>query len=284
MVWWLLGATGAVMGNKGITLSLSDPAGETMLSVFRDRGFRETDESNVLQKDDSYLFVIEPLIVPEERYKVPSQPVPYPADYDAIASRFGIDYMVVASRHWAKSGKPSLTFHPTGNFGKAMYGGRNRELQWTAPLPMRRIFLEAESDPPEGFEVSLEATHHSPTEFSVPMFFVEIGSRETQWRNTIVAEYLVDCILRGLDSQDTAPVVIGFGGGHYCPSFTPRMGEYAFGHMAAKYAVDLLTDDLVSQMVEKSPGVEGAFLDKGLKGQQRKKVEYLLKKADFPII
>ena len=280
----VIGTTGAAMGNKGITLSLSDPAGETMLSVFRDRGFRETGESNVLQKDDAYLFVIEPLIVPEERYKVPPEPVPYPADYDALASRFDIDYMVVASRHWAKSGKPSLTLHPTGNFGKAMYGGRNRELQFTAPLPMRRIFLEVMSDPPKGFEVSLEATHHSPTAFSVPMFFVEVGSRETQWRNNSIAEYLVDCILRGLESQDTAPIVIGFGGGHYCPSFSPRMGEYAFGHMAAKYAVDLLTDDLVSQMVEKSPGVERAFLDKGLKGQQRKKVEFLLKRADFPII
>jgi D-aminoacyl-tRNA deacylase len=149
---------------------------------------------------------------------------------------------------------------------------------------MRRIFLEVQSNPPKGFDVSLEATHHSPTEFNVPMFFVEIGSRETQWRNTQVAEFLVDSILRGLESEEVAPVVIGFGGGHYCPSFSPRMRDYAFGHMAAKYAVDLLTDDLVAQMIEKSPGVEGALLDKGLKGQQKKKVEFLLKRAEFPIL
>jgi D-tyrosyl-tRNA(Tyr) deacylase len=54
------------------------------------------------------------------------------------------------------------------------------------------------------------------------------------------------------------------------------------GHMAARYAIDLLTDDLVSQMIEKSQDPKIAFLD-GLKGRQKRKVESLLEKTDLEI-
>lgn len=270
------------MGNPAITLSLSDPAGETMHGILLDRGFEETEERNVLRRGDTYLLVVEPLIVPEERYSTPAEPNPYPLDYDGLSRRYDIEYLVVASRHWAQSGKPSLTVHPTGNFGKPMYGGRSRELQLTAPNKMRDVYLRILDDPPPGFEVSLEATHHSPTQFSVPMFFAEVGSRETQWRDELVCGYLVDAILGGIEDDGDADVVIGFGGGHYCPTFSSRMDDYAFGHMAAKYAVPLLGDEMVAQMAEKSGGTDGALLDKGLKGHERKKVEGILKKLDIP--
>ena len=269
---------------KGITLSLSDPAGQTMLPIFIDKGFIETDTAGVLRKDDKLLFIIEPLIVPEERYKVPSEPDPYPTDYDALTKKYVLDYIVVASRHWAQSGKPSLTVHPTGNFGKAMYGGRNYELQMTAPNPMRNIYLRVEVDPPKGYAVSLEATHHSPTQFKVPMFFVEVGSREEQWRDVDVCRYLVEAILLGMDSPGEAQTVLGFGGGHYCPTFSSMMSENAFGHMAAKYAVPLLTDDLVDQMNVKSQGAEAAILDKGLKSGEKRKVESILNRLNIPIM
>jgi D-aminoacyl-tRNA deacylase len=267
---------------KGITLSLSDPAGQTMLPLFIEKGFRETETENIYEKDDKVLIVLEPLIVPEERFKMPETPSPYPTDYTSLALKYDLEYIAVASRHWAQSGRPSLTAHPTGNFGKAMYGGRQRELQPTAPNPMRNIYLRLLDSPPEGFQVSLEATHHSPTEFDVPMFFVEIGSREEKWRDVEVAEYLVDCILTGMDEKDTHPKAIGFGGGHYCPMFSEKIHEYAMGHIAAKYAIDLLTDDLVSQMVEKSMNPEEALID-GLKGRQRKKVESLIEKTGLTI-
>jgi len=267
---------------KGITLSLSDPAGETMLSIFIDKGFKETETPNIYKHQDKLLIAAEPLIVPEEPFKMPETPRPYPLDYTAAAQRYELDYIVVASRHWAKSGQPSLTAHPTGNFGKAMYGGHHRELQQTAPHPMRNIYSHLFDDPPEGFQISLEATHHSPTEFDVPMFFVEIGSREEQWRDQEVAEYLVNCILAGMDETELKPVAIGFGGGHYCPKFSEKMREYAMGHMAAKYAIDLLTDDLVYQMIEKSQGPEIAIID-GLKGKQKRKVESLLEQTGLEI-
>ena len=272
------------MGNVGITLSTSEPAGANLLATFRDMGFNETDRDDVLRLDDIHLFVIEPLIVPEERYKTPSEPNPYPVDYDSLAETYGIDYYVVASRHWAKSGKPSLTVHPPGNFGKAMYGGRPRELQRTLAKPMRDVFLELNSEPPKGFEVSLEATHHSPTQFKTPMFFAEVGSRETQWRDEAVGRYLAEAIVNGIKAEGDAPVAVGFGGGHYCPTFTVMEEETAFGHMAAKYAIDLLTPELTSQMFDCTlDGVDRVVLDRGLKGHQRKKVEVAVRKLDLEI-
>jgi D-aminoacyl-tRNA deacylase len=272
------------MSNKGITLSTSDPAGQTMLPLFREKGFKDTDTRGVLAKDDKYLFIIEPLIVPEERYKVPPEPTPYPTDYDELMHTYKLEYIVVASRHWAQSGKPSLTVHPTGNFGKAMYGGRNYELQMTAPNPMRNIYLRLEADPPQGYQVSLEATHHSPTQFTVPMFFAEVGSREEQWRNEDVCRYLVEAILLGMEDLGEAQTVLGFGGGHYCPTFSSMMGDFAFGHIAAKYSVPLLTDDLVNQMRDKSQGAEAAVLDKGLKSGEKRKTESILNRLGIPIM
>jgi len=268
--------------NKGITLSLSDPAGQTMLPLFLEKGFRETDTPSIYKKGDMVLIAVEPLIVPEERFMLPNTPRPYPADYNGLAEKYELEYIAVASRHWAQSGKPSLTAHPTGNFGKAMYGGRHRELQYTLPNPMRNIYLQLLNSPPEEYQVSLEATHHSPTEFEVPMFFVEIGSREDRWRDIEMCNYLVDSILKGMNEEDTKPVAIGFGGGHYCPMFSEKIHEYAMGHMAAKYAIDLLTDDLVNQMIEKSKNPELVLID-GLKGRHRRKVETFIEKTELEI-
>lgn len=269
--------------NKGITLSLSDPAGQTMLPIFIEKGFKETETQNIYRRDEKILIAVEPLIVPEERFKVPDLPRPYPIDYTELAKQYELEYIAVASRHWAESGKPSLTAHPTGNFGKAMYGGKHRELQYTAPNAMRNIYQHLLDQPPDGFQVSLEATHHSPTEFDVSMFFVEVGSREEKWRDTEVCNYLVDCILAGMDEEEKKSIAIGFGGGHYCPMFSEKIQDYAMGHMAAKYTVDLLTDELVQQMVVKSDKPEFALID-GLKGQQRRKVEALIGKTDVEII
>ena len=267
---------------KGITLSLADPAGKTMLSKFRERGFKEK-EKNVLTKGDKIILVMDHLIVPAEQFLKNLTPQPYPADYTKIASEHELEYIVVTSRHWAASGRPSLTAHPTGNFGKAMYGGNPKELQMTAPNPMRNIYMKMLDSPPERFQVSLEATHHSPTEFEVPMFFVEIGSREEQWRDENVAEYLVGCILEGMDLKEEAPVAIGFGGGHYCPKFSELIQDNAMGHMAAKYAIELLNEDLILQMVEKSQGIDKVLLDKGLKGKHKRIVIGLLSSVGIEV-
>ena len=255
-----------------------------MLQIFKE-SFKESGDEGVLTFGNIYLFVIPNLIVPEERYKIPQHPNPYPADYDALAMKYDLDYYVVASRHWSESGTPCLTVHATGNFGKALYGGRDRELQIVPANAMRNVFEELILDPPKGYEVSLEATHHSPTQFRTPMFFAELGSSDRQWQDKEAAGYLVRAILSGIRDNERVEAAIGFGGGHYCPTFSLIEREIAFGHVAAKYAMDLLTEDIINQMVVKTiDGVNKAVLDSGLKGHQRKKVEIALKRHGIELI
>jgi D-aminoacyl-tRNA deacylase len=262
------------MGRAAITLSTSDPAGANMLKIFKDLGFSGTERSGVLEREDVYLISISHFIVPEDEYRNPTEPNPYPIDYDAIASSLDIDYYVVASRHWAKSGQPCLTAHATGNFGEAMYGGRSHELQMIPPNQLRNVYMAMLRNPPSGFLVSLEATHHSPTQFKTPMFFAEVGSSEAQWDNSEACRYLVDSCLRGIESKEEAPAAIGFGGGHYCPKFSTMEREHAFGHIAAKYALSELTEELIAQMVLRTAGgVEKAYIEDGVKSVDRKRIE-----------
>ena len=65
----------------------------------------------------------------------------------------------------------------------------------------------------------------------------------------------------------------------------PLQGKKTVELELAKYSIDLLTPELVGQMVDKTlDDVEGAVLDKGLKGHQKKKVEVALRKQDVRIL
>jgi D-tyrosyl-tRNA(Tyr) deacylase len=108
------------------------------------------------------------------------------------------------------------------------------------------------------------------------MFFAEVGSSEAQWGDIAVCEYLVDAVLEGIASKERAPRAIGFGGGHYCPKFSVMEGEHAFGHVAAKYAIPSLNDDLIQQMIDKTGGVERAFIESGLKGSEKQMLKTTL--------
>lgn len=245
---------------KGIVFSKKDPAGLNMFDSFKDMGFKPNQEhfnnNAVFQKDDLVLVPIEPDIV-------------YPAELDLLAEKFDLEYIVMASRHKSKSGKPALTCHATGNYGKAEFGGNPAELQYTIANPMRNIFLELVDCPLE-YEVTLEATHHGPTKFKVPLFFVELGSSEKEWADTEAAAFVANSIVNGCNSKDKTEVGIGFGGGHYMPKCTPLMEEVAFGHTCAKYAFEELTEGLIRQMVEKTvDGVDLAVIDSKIKGHHK---------------
>jgi D-tyrosyl-tRNA(Tyr) deacylase len=57
--------------------------------------------------------------------------------------------------------------------------------------------------------------------------------------------------------------------------------DMAFGHICPKYALDLLSEDLIKQMVIRTiDHVDKAVIEKGMKGYQRKKVEVALRKLD----
>lgn len=181
----------------------------------------------------------------------------------------GLELAVFASRHKSQIGTPSLTVHSTGNYGKAEYGGEPKTLQNTITNAKHNIYLELRNCALD-YEVVLEATHHGPTGFKTPLFFVEIGSTKKQWIDKQAGEFVAECIVKGLDSKKKHEHAIGFGGGHYCPRFS-EMEDTAFSHICPKYAADELTPELVKQMIEKTiDGVDYAVIDeKGLKSKHK---------------
>ena len=197
------------------------------------------------------------------------------------SDEFQPDLCVVASRHKSESGRPTLSAHPTGNWGKAEMGGKDKELAIAPALYLRESLLllqklRIEKNLDYGYDVSLEVTHHGPT-LNFPLLFVEVGSTENQWKDKIACEVVASTIYEILMKEiKSIPTAIGFGGPHYAPNFTKLIlnKEIAVGHIAPKYAIDLLDESMIRQMIDKTiPRPKIAILDwKGLKKEQRSKI------------
>lgn len=131
-----------------LVASLGDPAGTNMAAELG--GGRELSESPVSCGGYDIMVVAGSAV-----------------DAGAIEEALERDYegIVFLSRHAAASGKLALTCHSTGNFGPASAGGRDSEVAVPhSQLIMRHIgALWDRREGFEGFDVTLEATHHGPT-------------------------------------------------------------------------------------------------------------------------
>ncbi|MBI5036544.1 D-aminoacyl-tRNA deacylase [Candidatus Micrarchaeota archaeon] len=182
---------------------------------------------------------------------------------------YGFDVAVFLSKHRSASGKECFTVHPTGNFGSAGHGGKQGELSMASAEWMHRFYLALLKTG----NVFREATHHGPL-LEKPSLFVEIGSDEAAWKKGENAEAIASAVLDAVERKDSGKVAIGFGGTHYCTSFAPLFGEYAFSHVASKHSLDFVTKELVGQMVSRTlEKVDLAFIDwKGCSKEQRDKI------------
>ena len=100
------------------------------------------------------------------------------------------------------------------------------------------------------FSLSLEVTHHGPV-LDVPALFIEVGSTEPYWPNEDAAKLLAEIITEGLsldgsnesyswsESNETEPVLITLGGGHYAPKANKLALEpnVWIGHMLANHSL-----------------------------------------------
>jgi len=196
---------------------------------------------------------------------------------DGLAEDLAPELLVVASSHRSEAGKRALLTHPVGNWGEeALMGGLPRTLSPTSASALYTALhslREKSSDLGlEGWSVGLEVTHHGPAT-GVPIIFVEAGGPPDEVPERKALEVVASaCFNACRSSEAIPPAAIGFGGGHYAPSFT-RLAlsrEYSFGHMCPKYAMPI-DRDLIIQALEKTienPSI--AVLDwKGLKSRDR---------------
>ncbi len=252
---------------KVLVESSPDPSSVSIAKYIRENFLHSDYENGLIDNGSMVLFRLEELHINHDRIEIDLR-------------KIGIepDMFVFLSKHSSAAGISSLTVHPMGNFGSADIGGLPGTLAQSEPTCMTsalRFLSEAGVD---GFDVSYEATHHGPfTE--VPSFFIEIGTKESDWSNPLALEAVskaaVEC------SRNDTRCFLGVGGGHYSPKQTAYALEngVSVGHIISKHVHNILTDDLIDQAIERTPGFTGFIMDrKGTRGPVREKIR---SKADL---
>jgi D-aminoacyl-tRNA deacylase len=199
------------------------------------------------------------------------------------------EIIVFASRHSSKQKLPALTTHVTGNWGKAMYGGKDESLAIAHPAAMKLALLKMNELNDLGWTVCYEATHHGPSELNVPSLFIEIGSSEEEWVIDRAGEIIAESIVYVLDNYEKArfPAAIGVGGGHYAPKQTKRAleTELAFSHIAPKYTHPLKKELLLKAIERTHGGVDAIYVDwKGSRGETRQMARALAEELGLEFI
>lgn len=200
---------------------------------------------------------------------------------DQILLPYQSDLIIVLSRHESEKTVNSLTVHPTGNLlDEARLGGTPKHVAYTNPWYMsqyyRNLLATCQNIVGENMTLSMEVTHHGPTEQNAPLFFVEIGSDEAHWRDEALAEKIAETLLMTTSIEpNKTDAFVGFGGGHYAPAFSNylRKHDVALGHIASKHSlVDTIDDKVLLSLFERSLlGKPKALVDrKGLSSRQYK--------------
>ena len=184
-----------------------------------------------------------------------------------------IENILVLSRHVSSSKTPAMALHAIGIPGKLPYGqpgqsgGKNGILippnPFFAPLFRTMCKFAKLRKLDQEFDLTLETTHHGPI-LNKPTLYVEIGSSESEWDRTDVADCWAETLSHVLgisinksQNIDTSiDVMIGFGGGHYAPRHKVIILESNFylGHVIANYS--LLFDDTDSSDYMSGPWVD----------------------------
>lgn len=196
--------------------------------------------------------------------------------------------IIFASKHRSKEGISSLTVHCTGNpSDEARLGGCPKSLAVSSPAAMKSILMEMKrlvEQKDLKYDVTLEVTHHGPTELSVPSLYTEIGSTEVQWKDPDAGEVAAKAILAV--SLEKVPTAIGFGGGHYAMRQTGLLleTEVSFGHNFPKYQLEFVDEALIRQAVEKSKADFAYFDRKSMKSKDKNRISEILEKLGLKVL
>jgi D-aminoacyl-tRNA deacylase len=162
--------------------------------------------------------------------------------------------ILFASRHSSKDGRKILTVHTTGNVSTADFGGKPYSVAMPAPNTMKNyaLWLKDEIIGLEGYEFTMEATHHGPSEIKTPSAFYEIGSTEEEWKDEAAAMCVAKSMLRAIEDERQWRVALGIGGTHYAPRQTELLLEtvFSFSHIFAKYTFQGLSKEFLTKVIE----------------------------------
>ena len=206
--------------------------------------------------------------------------------------------VIFLSRHTSKSGAPTLTTHPIGNYGDAQFGGKTKTLIKSSPRLMTHLLRILKKNAKQAnlyHKICFEVTHHGPY-LDTPTLFVEVGSNKEEWFKKEPANIVAKSVLSLLsfchyeeDITDKIPVLIGIGGGHYAPRFTDVALEkkIAFGHMIPSYQINAgnIDFDMFEKAIKATPNVEGVYFHrKAMKKSQLTEYKQWFKDRGIPSI
>src|SRR3989441_12792279 len=215
-----------------IVSSKRDPASSNIAQALMTKnGFKQESgqERETYSKDNVRLVVLEKLGIFVE-----------PDDIPPNVSR-----AIFVSKHVSSSGRAALTVHATGNLTKeAKFGGNPEEVSHVDPSIIRRALRALKAGTLRAglqIEVTMEATHHGPTNLSMPVCFIEIGSGEKEWTDPILGEIAANAVMSAIAKvEESPPTAVGFGGTHYSTKHTRicMEGDYAIGHLVSSHSFD----------------------------------------------
>ena len=234
---------------------------------------------------------------------------------------FPADRIIFPSKHKSKTEICALTVHSTGNVSKAVLGGSSVSLSVPDPVLLEKILNGLKRGNEEtglGYDVTLEVTHHGPTDLKIPSLFAEIGSAEKEWTNPTAGKIVAEAVMSirdlpeicgcgnvpdepspavsgeaGADEDPVAggtengpAVAVGFGGGHYAERQTKHLlaGKIRFGHIFPKHHMEFLTEDLIREAFEKSGATVAYFDKKSIRGDDRRRVMAVVQEAGIPVL
>lgn len=206
-------------------------------------------------------------------------------DIDRISQ---FDFIIFASRHQSEKGGKTISIHAPGNWRGNDFGGEKEKVCKTSAQFQKQLFEKLNENMKKhklnDYQLTLECTHHGPL-IGKPCVFVEIGSTETEWKDTqagfVVALSIRD-IINEFKENPYREVAIGIGGPHYCPNFNKVQlnSNVAISHVISQYVFPL-TEEMVRQAIDNTEEeVDFAVLDwKGLgNSEQRQQILDILNK------
>jgi D-aminoacyl-tRNA deacylase len=208
---------------------------------------------------------------------------------DWLEEKFDYNGYVFLSKHAAESGTLALTCHSTGNFDVAKFGGNSQQV--AIPFPsFQKTYLQNlwknHTDFPD-FQITIEATHHGPTNLNKPSIFIEIGTTQKQWNDVELCNSIAQIVKKTFENPlQQFPFAVCFGGTHYSQKFTNEIikGKFALGTVIPKHALEFLKESLFQHIIERNIGAQVALLDWNSLGKNKQKVVGLLSTTKLEVI
>src|SRR5436309_12104658 len=268
-------------GSILIVSSNRDPASSNIAqALITKNGFKQESgqEMETHWKDNIRLVVLEKLGIFVEPDDIPPH----------------VSSAIFVSKHVSASGRAALTVHTTGNLTKeAKFGGNPQEVSYVNPSIIRHALRALKSGAAQAglqIEVTMEATHHGPTNLSMPVCFIEIGSGEKEWMDPILGEIAANAVMSAIaEVEESPPTAVGFGGTHYSAKHTRicMEGDYAIGHLVSSHSFDGgVSERVIGDTFNKTTGsCNTAIVDwKGLHSNDRRRLISSLEAAGREIV